>query len=313
MTQPRIQLQLYRTLGTGPPESLKPGELAFSEGDRQLYVGLADGTIYTFPFLALAQVLGSDRDFSTLVNLPTSLSGHNITLTLADIPSGIDYQTLQNRPDVSALDELLDFASLASFPATGESGKLYIALDTGLFYRWAAGQYHQLTGRTAQWGEIVGNIEDQGDLKARLDTLQNQIDSLTLAVENQKIKVGDLYFSTDAADPAVKLGYGTWAAYAEGRAIVGVDSGDPDFATAGATTGAKTHTLAQSELPSHSHTIGSNNAGPGGFNPWTWINAPGGSVAITSRSSLATTAAGGNQPHNNIQPSIAVYCWRRTA
>lgn len=178
MATPRIQLQLYRTTGTGPPESLQPGELAFSEGDRGLHIGLSDGSIYTIPLVTLAQLLGQPRDWSTIVNTPTGLSGYGITLQLSDIPPGINYQTLTNRPDISALDELLDYPDLASFPVTGESQKLYIALDTGLFYRWAAGTYHQLTGRAAEWGEISGTVDDQGDLKAKLDGLQAQIAAL---------------------------------------------------------------------------------------------------------------------------------------
>lgn len=38
------------------------------------------------------------------------------------------------------------------------------------------------------------------------------------------------------------------------------------------------------------------------------------SVRKGSNSEIATTAnVGGNQPHNNIQPCIAAYAWRRTA
>lgn len=175
MATPRIQLQLYRTTGTGPPEALQPGELAFSEGDKGLHIGLSDGSIYTIPLVTLAQLLASDREWSTIVNRPSTLAGYGVALQLSDIPNGIDYQTLHNRPDISALDELLDYPDLASFPATGDSQKLYIALDTGLFYRWAAGTYHQLTGRAAEWGEVVGSLDNQGDLKARLDALWTAI------------------------------------------------------------------------------------------------------------------------------------------
>ena len=39
------------------------------------------------------------------------------------------------------VDDVLEFANLASFPATGESGKIYIALDTNLTYRWGGSSY----------------------------------------------------------------------------------------------------------------------------------------------------------------------------
>ena len=39
------------------------------------------------------------------------------------------------------VDDVLEFANLASFPATGESGKIYITLDTNLTYRWGGSSY----------------------------------------------------------------------------------------------------------------------------------------------------------------------------
>ena len=41
----------------------------------------------------------------------------------------------------SFVDDVLEFSNLASFPATGESGKIYIALDTNLTYRWGGSSY----------------------------------------------------------------------------------------------------------------------------------------------------------------------------
>ena len=41
----------------------------------------------------------------------------------------------------SYVDDVLEFANLASFPATGESGKIYIAIDTNITYRWGGSSY----------------------------------------------------------------------------------------------------------------------------------------------------------------------------
>jgi hypothetical protein len=41
----------------------------------------------------------------------------------------------------SYVDDVLEFANLSSFPATGESGKIYIAIDTNLTYRWGGSSY----------------------------------------------------------------------------------------------------------------------------------------------------------------------------
>ena len=43
------------------------------------------------------------------------------------------------------VDDVLEFADLASFPATGVSGKIYIALDTNKTYRWSGSVYVYIT------------------------------------------------------------------------------------------------------------------------------------------------------------------------
>ena len=45
----------------------------------------------------------------------------------------------------SFVDDVLEFASLAGFPATGEAGKIYIALDTGKTYRWGGTAYAEIS------------------------------------------------------------------------------------------------------------------------------------------------------------------------
>jgi hypothetical protein len=41
----------------------------------------------------------------------------------------------------SYVDDVLEFANLAAFPATGETGKIYIAIDTNREYRWSGSVY----------------------------------------------------------------------------------------------------------------------------------------------------------------------------
>ena len=77
---------------------------------------------------------------------------------LGAVAYNIDYNSLSNKPDLSLkadlvlgkipasqlpsyVDDVLEFANLASFPATGESGKIYIAIDTNLTYRWGGSSY----------------------------------------------------------------------------------------------------------------------------------------------------------------------------
>jgi hypothetical protein len=43
------------------------------------------------------------------------------------------------------VDDVLEFANLASFPLAGESGKIYVSIDTGLTYRWSGSQYIEIS------------------------------------------------------------------------------------------------------------------------------------------------------------------------
>ena len=45
----------------------------------------------------------------------------------------------------SFVDDVLEFANLAGFPVTGETGKIYVALDTNKVYRWSGSTYIQIT------------------------------------------------------------------------------------------------------------------------------------------------------------------------
>ena len=45
----------------------------------------------------------------------------------------------------SYVDDVLEYANLAAFPATGETGKIYIAIDTSKVYRWSGSVYVYIT------------------------------------------------------------------------------------------------------------------------------------------------------------------------
>jgi hypothetical protein len=45
----------------------------------------------------------------------------------------------------SYVDDVLEAANLAAFPATGETGKIYVALDTNKAYRWGGSTYVYIT------------------------------------------------------------------------------------------------------------------------------------------------------------------------
>lgn len=49
----------------------------------------------------------------------------------------------------SYVDDVLEFSNLASFPATGTTGKIYVALNTNLTYRWSGSAYIEISASLA--------------------------------------------------------------------------------------------------------------------------------------------------------------------
>ena len=118
--------------------------------------------------------------------------------------------------------------------------------------------------------------------------------------------IGSIYINAGVAtNPGTLLGFGTWSAFGSGRVIVGVDSTDTDFDAVRETGGAKTHTLTVAQLAAHTHNVTMSTNDTDNDNL---------SEGNTSGTSLhPTSSTGGGEAHNNLQPYITAYMWRRTA
>jgi hypothetical protein len=68
-------------------------------------------------------------------------------------------------------------------------------------------------------------------------------------VVNRAWPVGAIFIAAVATNPATLLGIGTWELFAQGRVLVGIDSGAPEFNDLLETGGAKTHVLTCDEIP----------------------------------------------------------------
>ena len=125
--------------------------------------------------------------------------------------------------------------------------------------------------------------------------------------------VGAIYTAITSGSPATVFG-GTWVSFGQGRVMVGHDdatSPDTDFvasSTDGSSVlvgGAKTHTLDVTEIPSHTH-------GFTAFQTTSGTNNRTGGGALSASASGTTAATGDGGAHNNLQPYVVVYMWKRT-
>lgn len=146
--------------------------------------------------------------------------------------------------------------------------------------------------------------------------------------------VGAIYISVINENPSKYFG-GTWVSFGAGKCIVGVDTSQSEFNTVQKTGGSKTVALTTAQMPAHNHgskslkgTLEYVHA------PYPLINASG----IVSKSQLSQldnytgtnanarnrgqwnidashthNTEGAGQAHDNLQPYITVYMWRRTA
>lgn len=118
--------------------------------------------------------------------------------------------------------------------------------------------------------------------------------------------VGSIYMSTVETNPSQIFGFGTWVLWGAGKVPVGVDTTQTEFNEVEKTGGEKTHTLTVNEMPEHSHQMPFYSGGSGGYQA-------GQTTAPETTIHRQTEIAGGGQPHNNLQPYITCYMFKRTA
>lgn len=124
--------------------------------------------------------------------------------------------------------------------------------------------------------------------------------------------VGSIYMSVSSSNPASLFG-GTWISWGAGRVPVGVDTSDSSFSSVEKTGGEKTHTLTTNEMPSHEHTT----SGSWGVEVTAGYKYTGTFNVNDNANGLLTEKqnmkVGGGAAHNNLQPYITCYMWKRTA
>jgi len=167
--------------------------------------------------------------------------------------------------------------------------------------------------------------------------------TLAASVLGAVYPVGSIYINaTSSTNPGTLLGFGTWVAFGAGRVPVGINGSDTDFDTAEETGGAKTHIIAESNLPAHKHFLFANHSMNGtaaahfvrksgsavnsdGINKSASLEYYQSSGSDDFKYSMAydtnnaaptvhpSSATGSGADVSHMNPYIVVYMWKRTA
>ena len=150
-----------------------------------------------------------------------------------------------------------------------------------------------------------------------------------LAILNMIYPVGSIFMSATLSTPAQVASAigGTWVAWGAGRVPVGVDASQAEFDTVEETGGEKTHKLTANELPNIHGEVAIR--GYGDCAMWGGTSTASGVFSFTSdwsggyvfnnttglfpAKSGITLNVGSDQAHNNLQPYVTCYMYKRTA
>lgn len=155
-------------------------------------------------------------------------------------------------------------------------------------------------------------------------SLEELLSAMEKKILDKQYPIGSVYMSAtlSTAESVHNALGGTWEVWGSGRVPVGVNTSDSDFNTPNKTGGEKTHKLTESEMPSHNHSLESVRF----RNAWTASGTGSGNWLASSAyywganeqyndiplvGSIKST--GGSSAHNNLQPYITCYMYKRVA
>ena len=165
--------------------------------------------------------------------------------------------------------------------------------------------------------KITGVSNDLSNFKTETDTRFNTTkEELTSLINttidntiNSIYPIGSVYISLTETNPGTYL-KGTWEQFGQGRTLIGVGSGNDGTNTqefrVNTTGGEYKHKLVIDEIPSHNHKY---------YSPIVQEVQPSSNTSTYGNYmkdyKIDSDSVGGDGYHNNVQPYITVYFWKR--
>lgn len=245
---------------------------------------------------------------STLTHIDASAFSGCTALQSIDLPASIEQIGANAFTGCTSLTKVVCRAT--SVPVTGAN-----AFPTGLTIQVPQSALSAYQSAWSSYGTVEAipfdGVAELAKQATNADNIKvgTEYKSFTDALLQLIYPVGSIYLSVNNVSPQVFLG-GSWVAWGSGRVPVGVDTAQTEFATVEKEGGEKSHTLTVGEMPSHGHDIPFYQIGGQATLSTVLVKQNG---TPSSLYNVSSEVVGNNDPHNNLQPYITCYMWKRTA
>jgi len=158
---------------TDADEGVSHVSLETADGNLTGYLAYTDDYVTLFAYERNSQGIAQyelDLDAMTISEVRENLDIEGLRTIVTDsLKADLVGGKVPAEQLPSYVDDVVEYEDLAHFPAEGEYGKIYIALDTGSTYRWGGTEYVQIGGSSATpmvsitWSELK-TLRDGGSL-----------------------------------------------------------------------------------------------------------------------------------------------------
>lgn len=295
------------------------GALASSITSAATTITLTTGAGAQFPAIS-----GSNYFYATLTDSSNNLEIVKVTARAADVLTVVRAQEGTTARAYAAADKLelrVTAAVMNSLPQ--------LAADQTFTGANTFSGTNSFSGATSLVSPSMTGTPIAPTATYGANTTQLATTAFVQAALQALYPIGSIYSSTVSTNPGTLFGFGTWAAYAAGRVLIGEGGGFTAGATGGsadAITVAHTHTYSgttggQSADHVHAMAQGSRFGGGTGLSSGddetstinNYYNTNGTSNDHSHNYSGTTTSTGASGTNANLQPYVVVYMWNRTA